>query len=121
MTRRLRFLGLTLLLLAACAQPQADSADQALACIAPEGDAAGAEMPHGFSAPVPISFAPVQLVAGQKRVVYLNRNPRTYVAGIDDAQAGSSSVVSAQSLTSVSLGGFQQGDDGWNGLVECVR
>ncbi len=55
------------------------------------------------------------------RVVFLNRSPRTYVAGIDDAQAGSSSVLGAQALPSASLSGFEQGDDAWADVLGCIR
>jgi hypothetical protein len=106
---------------AGCAQPTLEEADSALACVAPDGASMGVEQPHGFSAPVPIHVAPVALPPGASRVVYLNRNPRTYVAGVDDAQAGSSSVLTAQQVTSANLGGFQQGDDAWQGLVTCMR
>jgi hypothetical protein len=104
-----------------CAQPAIEDGDQALQCLAADGALTAAEQAHGFSAPVPIRVAPIQLAPGSKHVVYLNRNPRTYVAGVDDAQIGSSSVLAAQSVKRASLGGFQQGDEAWNGLVQCVR
>src|SRR5688500_14988003 len=94
--------------LAGCAQPSPGLADQALACVDPEGASAGDESPHGFSAPVPIRFRPVALPSGQSRVIFLNRGPRTYVAGVDDAQSGTSSVLSAQGIETASLPGFKQ-------------
>ncbi len=114
-------LAVLLLAAGACAQPTPGGSDQALACMPPDGDPAAAELPHGFAAPVPIRYQPAVLPADAMRVVYLNRGPRTYVAGIDDAQAGSSSVVAAQGLKSASLGGWKQGDKGWASTVACVR
>lgn len=108
-------------LFGACAQSAPGQSDQALACLATDGNSISAELPHGFSAPVPVRYASVHLPPGASRVVYLNRGPRTYVAGIDDAQAGSSSVVTAQGLATASLPGFQQGDDAWKDLVACMR
>lgn len=106
--------------LGGCAQPEPEAGDTALACYA-QSAALGAEQPHGFSAPVPIRVqAPARTSTG-KRVVYLNRAPRSYVAGIDDAQAGSSSVLAAQDLRVASLPGFQQGEEAWSELVGCVR
>jgi hypothetical protein len=107
--------------LSACAQTKPGELDAALACLPPDGTAAAAELPHNFSAPVPIHYEPAAHTPGTTRVVYLNRAARSYVAGTDDAQAGSSSVLSSQHIASAALGGFQQGDDAWQGLVECVR
>ncbi len=90
-------------------------------CLPPDGTVAAAELPHSFSAPVPIHYEPAPHTPGTTRVVYMNRAARSYVAGIDDAQAGSSSVLSSQGIASATLGGFQQGDIAWQGLVSCVR
>jgi hypothetical protein len=117
---RLAFL-LSAASLSACAQSSPATLDSALSCLPPDGTAAAAELPHSFSAPVPIHYEPAPHTPGTTRVVYMNRAARSYVAGIDDAQAGSSSVLSSQGVDAATLGGFQQGDTAWQGLVSCVR
>ena len=109
-----------LLSASACAPTTVEESDQALACAGP-GQAIAGEVTHGFTAPVPVREHRVTHPIGETRVVYLNRGARTYVAGIDDAEAGASSVVSAQGLASATLGGFQQGDDEWRALRSCLR
>src|SRR5690348_4449252 len=106
------FLGAACTLWTACASPKPDEADQALACISPS-DALATESEHGFMAPVPIRTRPTPRPDAGTRVVYLNRKARTYVPGIDDAQAGASSVLTAQGLSTATVPGWKQGDEAW--------
>ena len=108
------------LALNACAKSSVETRDEALACLSPTQANAG-ESAHGFTAPVPVRDHRATQPAGSTRIVYLNRDARTYVSGVDDAQAGASSVVAAQGLASSTLRGFQQGDDDWRALRSCIR
>ncbi|MEZ4404506.1 MAG: hypothetical protein R3B06_31085 [Kofleriaceae bacterium] len=55
------------------------------------------------------------------RIIFLDRRPRTLTAGVDDAAAGSSSVINHQGPAPRTVPGWKGTDKNWRAMVACVQ